>query len=58
MKAALLNEYKQFQWIDREIEAPEAGEVQVKVSFASICGTDMHIFKGDLHPRIPVSVIP
>jgi len=58
MKAALLNEYKQFQWIDREITDPEAGEVLVKVSFASICGTDMHIFNGDFHPRTPVPFIP
>jgi len=58
MKAALLNEYKQFQWIDREIGDPKAGEVQIKVSFASICGTDMHIFNGDFHPRTPVPFIP
>jgi threonine dehydrogenase-like Zn-dependent dehydrogenase len=58
MKAAVLNEYKQFQWIDREIGDPGAGEVQVKVSFASICGTDMHIFNGDFHPRTPVPFIP
>ena len=58
MKAALLNEYKQFRWIDREIGDPAAGEVQVKVSFASICGTDMHIFNGDFHPRTPVPFIP
>jgi threonine dehydrogenase-like Zn-dependent dehydrogenase len=58
LKAALLNEYRQFQWIDREIEDPGNGEVQVKVSFASICGTDMHIFSGDFHPRTPVPFIP
>ncbi len=58
MKAALLNEYKKFQWIDREIGDPKAGEVQIKVSFASICGTDMHIFNGDFHPRTPVPFIP
>ena len=58
MKAALLNEYKKFQWIDREIGDPKAGEVQIKISFASICGTDMHIFNGDFHPRTPVPFIP
>jgi len=58
MKAALLNEYKQFQWIDREIGDPKAGEVRIKISFASICGTDMHIFNGDFHPRTPVPFIP
>ncbi len=58
MKAALLKKYRQFQWIDREIGDPASGEVQVKVSFASICGTDMHIFSGDFHPRTPVPFIP
>lgn len=58
MKAALLNEYRKFQWIDREIAEPGPGEVQVKISYASICGTDMHIFNGDFHPRTPVPFIP
>jgi len=58
MKAAILNKYKHFQWIEREITDPEAAQVQVKVSFASICGTDMHIFNGDFHPRTPVPFIP
>jgi threonine dehydrogenase-like Zn-dependent dehydrogenase len=58
MKAALLNEYRKFQWSDREIADPRAGEVQVRISYASICGTDMHIFNGDFHPRTPVPFIP
>lgn len=58
MKAALLSDYKQFHWINREIQEPGADEVQVKVSYASICGTDMHIFNGDFHPRTPVPFIP
>jgi threonine dehydrogenase-like Zn-dependent dehydrogenase len=58
MKVALLNEYRKFQWIDRDIGDPAEGEVQVKISFASICGTDMHIFSGDFHPRTPVPFIP
>lgn len=58
MKAAVLDEYKKFRWVDKEIEDPETGEVQVKISFASICGTDLHIFNGDFHPRTPVPFIP
>lgn len=58
MKVALLSEYRKFQWIDREIAEPGSGEVQIRVSFASICGTDMHIFNGDFHPRTPVPFIP
>ena len=58
MKAALLKAYRQFEWTDREISEPAMGEVQIRVSYASICGTDMHIFNGDFHPRTPVPFIP
>ena len=58
MKAALLEDYRKFRWVDRDISDPVEGEVQVKVTFASICGTDMHIFNGDFHPRTPVPFIP
>lgn len=32
--------------------------VLVRIQYASICGTDMHIFPGDFHPRTPVPFIP
>ena len=58
MKAAVLESYNHFVW--KEVETPEvkAGEVLVRIKFASICGTDMHIFPGDFHPRTPVPFIP
>jgi len=30
----------------------------VQVKYASICGTDQHIFKGEFHPRTHVPMIP
>ena len=43
---------------DREIPDPAHKQVQVEISYASICGTDMHIFNGDFHPRTPVPFVP
>ena len=36
----------------------KSGEVLVQIKFASICGSDMHIFPGDFHPRTPIPFIP
>ena len=36
----------------------KSDEVLVRIKFASICGTDLHIFPGDFHPRTPVPFIP
>ena len=58
MKAAVLAEYNKFEM--REINKPEISnnEVLIKVSHAGICGSDMHIFSGEFHPRTPVPFIP
>ncbi len=58
MKAAVLKEYRNFS-ID-EVTKPTIAENQVliKVEFIGICGSDMHIFNGDFHPRTNVPFIP
>lgn len=58
MKAAVLETYGNFVW--KEVKTPEVkpGEVLCRIKFASICGTDMHIFPGDFHPRTQVPFIP
>jgi threonine dehydrogenase-like Zn-dependent dehydrogenase len=58
MKAAVLKEYRKFRIEEREVPTPEGDQVQVAISHASICGTDMHIFNGDFHPRTPVPFVP
>jgi len=58
MKAAVLEKYGSF--IIEERLKPRAidDEVLVKVNFASICGTDQHIFKGEFHPRTQLPFVP
>jgi len=58
MFAAVLEEYRHFEW--KQVSRPEIrdNEVLVKVSYAGICGSDQHIFKGEFHPRTTVPFIP
>ncbi len=57
MKAAILSEYNLVEW--KEMDKPECGtgEVLIRVNFASICGTDQHIHKGEFHPRTHTPMI-
>lgn len=58
MKAAVLSKYGVIKWceIDRPVVAD--GDVLVKVDYASICGSDQHIFKGEFHPRTRLPFVP
>ena len=58
MRAAVLKEYKKFSI--EEVTKPQITEDQVliKVEYAGICGSDMHIFSGDFHPRTPIPFVP
>jgi threonine dehydrogenase-like Zn-dependent dehydrogenase len=58
MFAAVINKYKTIKW--QEVPTPRLGtsEVLIKVSYASICGTDQHIFSGEFHPRTKLPLIP
>ncbi len=57
MKAAVLTEYGRVEW--KEIEKPgyTGEEVLIRVSLASICGSDQHIFTGEFHPRTKTPMI-
>jgi len=58
MKAAVLKDYRKIIWQD--VPTPEIAppDVLVKVEYASVCGTDLHIFNGDFHPRTKPPFIP
>jgi threonine dehydrogenase-like Zn-dependent dehydrogenase len=58
MHAAVLEQYRQFEW--KEVKYPQLAdnEVIVKVSYAGICGSDQHIFLGEFHPRTPIPFVP
>jgi len=57
MKAAVLTQFNHIEW--KDVPEPEYGdsEVLVKVSFASICGSDQHVFKGEFGPRVTLPTI-
>ncbi len=58
MKASVLKEYGRMEWTD--VPAPEISDKDtlVKVKYASICGSDQHIFQGEFHPRTQLPLIP
>ncbi|MFC2138841.1 zinc-binding dehydrogenase [Bacteroidota bacterium] len=58
MNAAVLEDYGQFKWKPATIPVIGKKEVLVKVSYAGICGSDQHIFKGEFHPRTSIPFIP
>ena len=58
MKAAVLKKYRKFSWENVPTPVINKHEVLLKVEYAGICGSDMHIFNGDFHPRTKIPMIP
>ncbi len=58
MKAAVIREYGKISLEDVSKPALLPGNVMVRVRYASICGSDQHIFKGEFHPRTKLPMIP
>lgn len=58
MRAAVLARYGKFEW--KEMPLPEFGpeEALIRVRYAGICGTDQHIFRGEMDGRTRVPMIP
>jgi 2-desacetyl-2-hydroxyethyl bacteriochlorophyllide A dehydrogenase len=42
---------------DAEPTSPVAGEVQIGVAYAGLCGTDLHIFHGDMDARVTTPLV-
>jgi threonine dehydrogenase-like Zn-dependent dehydrogenase len=58
MHAAVLETYGRFKWEKVELPKISSDEVMIRVSYAGICGSDQHIFKGEFHPRTKIPFIP
>lgn len=54
MKSTLYEGNKTFSVIEKEKEAPAAGEVTIKVAFCGVCGTDVHIYHGMMDKRVAI----
>ena len=57
MKAAVLTEFKHIEWKDYPVPAITDDEALIKVSYASICGSDQHVYKGEFGPRVTLPTI-
>lgn len=58
MKAAILEKYNQISVGEKPDPKMSSDEVLVEVKFASICGSDQHLYKGDFHPRTKLPFTP
>jgi 2-desacetyl-2-hydroxyethyl bacteriochlorophyllide A dehydrogenase len=51
-KAAIYRGDKRFSVEQKDVPPPGAGEVQIKVAYCGICGTDLHIYQGHMDARV------
>ena len=52
IQAAFYRGNKSFSVEARQMPAPGAGEVAVRIAYVGICGTDMHVFAGHMDGRV------
>jgi 2-desacetyl-2-hydroxyethyl bacteriochlorophyllide A dehydrogenase len=56
MKATFYEGNHTFSVAEKEITAPEEGEVRIKVAYCGVCGTDVHIYHGMMDKRVKIPV--
>ncbi|WP_309016649.1 alcohol dehydrogenase catalytic domain-containing protein [Pelagicoccus sp. SDUM812003] len=54
MKAAIYEGNKRIRVGKSEVVSPKAGEVRLDVAYCGICGTDLHIFHGNMDSRVKI----
>lgn len=52
MNATVYEGNKTFSVVDKPVFPPAADEVQIKVAFCGVCGTDVHIYHGMMDKRV------
>ena len=52
IQAAYYTGHKTFTLEQKEAPAPGPGEVQLDVAYVGICGTDMHVYHGNMDARV------
>ena len=58
MNAAVVEAYGSIRWKRVPRPAVSGREVLVRVTHASICGSDQHVLSGEMHPRTRLPLIP
>ncbi|MBN9180723.1 MAG: alcohol dehydrogenase catalytic domain-containing protein, partial [Microbacterium sp.] len=54
MRAANYQGDRTIAVVDREPSAPAPGQVRIRVGYVGICGTDLHVFHGDMDGRVEI----
>ncbi|WP_025761198.1 zinc-dependent alcohol dehydrogenase [Dyadobacter tibetensis] len=54
MKATVYQGNKTFSVVENPIEEPKEGEVRIKVAYVGICGTDVHVYHGNMDKRVQI----
>lgn len=57
MTAATYTGSRTFRTADNPVGPPPAGHVQIAVAFTGLCGTDLHIFHGDMDARVTMPAV-
>lgn len=57
MKAVEYQGNKSFAPVEKPAADPRASEVQIRVSYVGLCGTDLHVYLGDMDQRVGVKAI-
>ena len=52
MKATFYQGNHSFSYEETDVHDPRSDEVRIKVSYCGVCGTDMHIFHGNMDARV------
>ena len=52
ISAAFYRGDRQFTVETKQARPPAAGEVAVRIAYCGICGTDMHVFHGNMDARV------
>lgn len=45
MKVCVLTGKQKLEWVERDIPQPAAGELQIKLEYVGICGSDLHFYQ-------------
>jgi 2-desacetyl-2-hydroxyethyl bacteriochlorophyllide A dehydrogenase len=57
MTAVLYHGARTLEIVERAAEPPGPGEVRIAVAYTGICGTDLHIYHGDMDARVGRSAV-
>ncbi|WLS43607.1 alcohol dehydrogenase catalytic domain-containing protein [Micromonospora profundi] len=57
MKAVVYRGARDLAIEDHAPQAPGPGQVRIEVAYTGICGTDLHIFHGDMDARVGASAV-